>query len=335
MKIRLLVFLTLITLFGCSIKVNQNFNYQKLITPEQVESDIEDLKRNLEKKHYDINWEGKKSVIYDSLNNILKMSEPISINTFETKLSSIINKIDDGHSRVIHQDSIKSFKRNQFGYQSISDSIGYLRIGNFLDSENLNTALEKFVLSYRNDSKNIIIIDIRSNPGGNIRNVRKTLSYFLPSKTKLYEKIEVRPGSTLTWLSSKLLFAKANLKFFKYTDAKKIDDNPQIILWINDSIASGSMLLSYHLQNNGAMVIGKPPKGVFSTFGNSYGYKLKYSKIIYTLASARVNLTETNVVRKEDMLEPDYIPENFLKLSDLVNHLKSNRKILSITIDNK
>ena len=326
MKIKLLINLSLITLFGCSIKYNQNFNYQKLVTPEQIASDIKDLKTNLEKKHYDINWEGKKSSIFDSLNNILKVSVPISIDSFETRLSSIINKIDDGHSRVLHQDSIKRLKGIQFGYLSISGTIGYLRIGNFLNTDSLNRTLEKFLSSYTKEPKDIIILDIRSNPGGNINNVSRTLSYFLPSKTKIFEKIETKPTSAITRLTYKLTSPINNLKIRKYSTIKNINGSPKIVLWINDSIASGSMLLSYHLQNNGATVIGMAPKGVFNTFGNSYTYKLKQSKIIYTLANARVFITKAKVVRMDDMLIPDFIPESSWKLPDLVKHISNKEK---------
>lgn len=324
MKFKIILIFILISLYSCTIKINQNFNYKKHLAPEQVASDIKDLKRILEKEHYDINWDGKKFSIFSSLDSISKINEPISIDSFEKKLSSIINIIDDGHSKVIHQDSTRRLKRNQFGFQSISDSVAYLRIGNFINTESLIRTLENFRLSFNKDPKEILILDIRSNRGGSSRNVHRTLTYFLPTKTKLYEKIDFRPTSAINWIPRKIISAKENLKLFKYTGKKKVDQNFKIFLWINDSIASGSMLLSYHLKKNGALVIGEVPKGIFSTFGNSYGYQLKNSKIIYTLASARVYVTEKKVERMEDMLIPDYIPYSTWDLPDIVNYINRN-----------
>ncbi len=324
MNLKLTVILLAITTLGCGLRINQNFNYDKQITPTEIAEDIEDLKKSLVKYHFDINWEGKQSSIWKSLDSILLINNSITIDSFENLLSLIINKIDDGHSKVKHQDSIKFTNSNQFGFQSISDSMAYLRIGNFMDTKMMLQALNKFKLNYNNNPKNKIIIDIRSNLGGNIQNVNRALTYFLPSNSKLYEKVEMKEFNFLvSKLASIALSAKQNLKLFKYTGKKKINGNPQIYLWIDESIASGSMLLSYHLQNHGAIIIGETPQGVFNTFGNQYGHRLKNSNIIYTLSSIRVYLTEESVTRMEDMLTPNYIPSKKWSLSDLVNYINT------------
>ena len=56
------------TLYSCSFKINQNFNYQQVIKPEEIRADVDQLKKDLEKKHFDIDWEGKKES-YFSKNN--------------------------------------------------------------------------------------------------------------------------------------------------------------------------------------------------------------------------------------------------------------------------
>lgn len=317
---------------SCSIKINQNFDYQKLLNPEQIESDIEDLKKNLIRKHYNIDWEGEKSNIFKALDNIKTTDTNLTIDSFENQIKIIIDNIDDGHSRIIHQDSIKTKHVNQFGYQTISDSIKYLRIGNFLDTKNLIKTLNKLKLDFQNNESEILIIDIRSNSGGSIPNVNHALSYFVPSNTKIYENVDIKNTSKFTsFLSSKLNSWKENLNIYKYTIKKKLNKDPIIYLWVNDRIASASLLFTYHLQNNGVFIIGKPPKGIFNTFGNQYGHQLKYSKIIYTLATAKVNISNEQPKKINDMLKPNYIPESDWRISDLLNFITNHEKD---TIDN-
>ena len=82
MKFKIASILVIVFLSGCSFRINQNFNYKKLITPEQIASDIKDLKKNLETKHYDIDWEGKKSAIFNTLDSIKMRNKSIPIGTF-------------------------------------------------------------------------------------------------------------------------------------------------------------------------------------------------------------------------------------------------------------
>ena len=332
MKKTLITLIVLSSLIGCGVRVNQNFNYENTITPVQIKLDIDELKKNLYKNHFDIDWQGEKSSIFNDLDLIKNTQSPITIGSFESQLTRIINNIDDGHSRIIHQDSININHRNQFGYQSITDSIKYIRIGNFINTKYLVESLDKLEKELLISNSKVLIIDIRSNPGGNIQNVNRALSYFLPSNTRIYENVEVKNTSKLTYLNSKLLSFKHSLKPFKYTGKKKINKNLKIYLWVDQSIASGSMLFTFHLQNNGAFVIGKPPKGIFNTFGNQHGYRLKHSKIIFTLATAKVNITNKETKKINDILKPNYIPESDWNISNLVEFISENEQI---TTDNR
>lgn len=314
------------SILNCSLSINRNFNYQELITPAEIQSDINKLKKTIEKKHFDINWEGKKTLLFNQLDKIKQIDQTITLDSFENRISSIVNNIDDGHSRVIHQDSLDKMNRNSFVAIQISDSITYLRIGNFIKTNELKNTLALFRNIYAKNSSPNIIIDIRDNFGGEIQNVNRVLSHFIPSKTKLYEKVEVKSTSILSALSNKLLSAKQNIKHFKYTSKKRINGEPKLYLWINEHIASGSMLLSYHLQKNGATVIGQRPRGLFNTFGNSYGYRLPHSKILYTLATIRVYLKKEKTMRMEDMITPNYIPNSNWEIRDITSFIEVNSK---------
>ena len=321
----ILLFILLCCIISCTLRINQNFDYNKIITPSEIQLDIEDLKSNLINKHVNIDWEGKREKIFTELDSIKHIKSPIAVDSFERRLLPIINSIDDGHSRLIHQDSIKKgAKINSFSTIQIEDSIFYLKILHFMDSKNLDTVLKKLT-NRKYNSHDKIIIDIRYNPGGDIRNVLKVLSCFLPVKTKIFETIVGNRSTKYKTLMDKIKSSKYINPIKKYTGKKLINGSPQIYVWINEYIASGSMLLSYHLQNNGAIIIGQAPKGVLNTFGNAYGYQLSKSKIIYTLATKRVLLSSDTPTRMEDMLKPDFLPETNWKLDDLVSHIIINK----------
>lgn len=327
MKIEfLLLIIVLLTMTNCSIRLNPNFNYEELITPKEIKEDINNLKRNLEKRHCDINWEGNKKVIFQKLDEIKEIESLVQLDSFENRISSIINSIDDGHSGIVHQTKYERVKRNPFDVYQISDSIIYLKIGSFIGRSSLKKTLIKFEEIYDEQQHRDIIIDLRNNFGGQIKNVNLLLSYFLPSKTKLYEKVKVRSNKRIfdytNWMNRLIANAKSN----KYTDNKKLKGQPKIYLWINEQIASGSMLLTYHLKKHGAKVIGKKPKGLFNTFGQPNGYKLPNSKIIYTLAAVRLCITDECPMRNDDMISPDYIPNDELEIDDVIKFITENQK---------
>lgn len=302
--LKLLICLPLLT--GCSIKINETFDYQRFMNPEDIQYDIKQLKNYLESRHFDINWEGKKEEIFTSLDKVATIDSPISIDSFEERLAKIINHIDDGHSRVIHQKKKIQDHQNPFSVSSISDSVLYLRIGNFMEGDLLSDVLEEFSHQYRKKKPKNVIVDIQNNRGGEIGNVVMALSYFLPSKSKIYEKVKFKHSTGLRKYFSKLKEYFSGHKINKHTSNRKINGSPRVYVWINDRIASGSMLFSYHMQRNGATIIGQQPKGLFNTFGNATGYKLPKSKIVFTLSRLRLFLSNKVPDRMEDMIRPDF-----------------------------
>lgn len=314
--ISLFIFLSVFA--ACSVKINKAFDYNRFIHAADIQNDINQLKNNLESRHFDINWEGKKEKIFTSLDEIANIDIPITIDSFERRLGNILNYIDDGHSRVIHQKHLVQSHQNPFGVNCISDSVIYLRIGNFVNYDLLLPTLDEFLILQRQHPQSAIIIDIRNNRGGEIQIVNAVLSYFLPGHTKIFEKVEVRPTSFFTRITDIFGGNKLRQTFSKYTSNKKISGFPKIVVWINQNIASGSMLFSYHMQKNGARIAGKQPKGVYNTFGNAKLYKLPKSKLIYTLSSLRVFLDTQIPTRMEDMLVPDHEVDTKLNLNELL-----------------
>lgn len=303
---------------SCSVKINETFDYNRFIHPADVQYDINQLKLNLESKHFDIDWEGKKRVIFSSLDEIANIENPISIDSLERRLGSILNHIDDGHSRVVHQKKLVKTHQNPFGVNIISDSVIYLRIGNFVNYDLLLPTMEEFLILQRQHPRSAIIIDIRNNRGGDIQIVNAVLSYFLPGHTKIFEKVEVRPTTFFARIAYIFGGNKLSQSLSRYTSYKKTSGMPRIVVWINQNIASGSMLFSYHMQKNGATIAGKQPKGVYNSFGNAKSYKLPNSKLIYTLSSMRVFLDTEIPSRMEDMLIPDYEVDPKLNLNELL-----------------
>ena len=323
MKVFYFMLLSVIFLSGCKALVNQNFEYFKDISPTDVRADIDFLKNSLVKHHYDINWENKKDQIFFDLDQIGNMNSSISLDSFENRIASIINSIDDGHSRVIHQSEFKRQTSN-FGANRIFETTHYLRIPNFIETNELKEVLVNFKTSFEKHPNDRILIDIRSNPGGSIENVKHFLSYFLPSKTELYDRLDMKSSSKFDKIISYFLKNKYNFKSSKTTSVKKLKGSPEIYLLINNKIASGSMLSSYHLQQNGAYIIGSPPMGVFNTFGNAMGHKLPNSKIVYTIASIRIFLSKQTPSRMEDMLQPNYLPNEEMDINQIIEFI-SNR----------
>ena len=315
---RLVSFIIIVLNISCGIRLEQNFDYEERITPEEISQDVEQLRRDLKNKHIDINWEGKQKEIFNDLDELLNIDNPITIDSFEARIDNILENIDDGHSRVIRQDSINAIRPNRFGVFSINDSMIYIRLGNFVDRAELTKSLRVLERMFQNDEHDELIIDLRWNKGGNLLSVRRALSYFIPSKTKLFKQVKCKPSSTLGFLASKLRHTIHNSWFLKKSGKAKISGSPQVYLWINQEIASGSMIFTYHVQNNGGIVIGEPPKGIYNTFGNAYGYRLKNSRIVYMLASCRLYLSEEKPSRAHDMIIPDHVPDKNMDLEGLV-----------------
>ena len=314
--VRFFIFFPLLS--GCSVKINSTFDYNRFIQPVDVQDDINQLKNNLESRHFDINWEGKKEEIFASLDEIANIESPISIDSFEVRLGKILNHIDDGHSRVVHQKKGNQVHQNPFSVSSISDSVLYLRIGNFMEGDLLSDVLEEFSFQFRKKRPKNVIVDIQNNRGGEIGNVVMALSCFLPSKTKVYEKAKLKHSSGISGLFSKLHEYSLNLTINNLTSNRKINGSPHVYVWINDRIASGSMLFSYHMQRNGATILGQQPKGLFNTFGNATRYRLPKSKILYTLSRLRLFLSREVPNRMEDMITPDLPMEAKSDINDLL-----------------
>lgn len=323
---RLFLYIIIFLNISCGIRIERDFDYGEMIYPNEIIQDVEQLKDNLKNKHININWEGRQGEIFNELDQFSSISVPVTIDSFEARLETILENIDDGHSGVIRQDSINGIRSNKFGVISLNQSMIYLRIGNFLDRSELVENLRTFRRIYEKGEYNEVIIDIRWNRGGNMINVKRALSYFLPPKTEIYHQIECKEASRLSFMPTRLLNVVSKLEFFKRSREARISGSPQIYLWINREIASGSLLFAYHAKQQGSVVIGEPPKGLYNTFGKAVGYKLKNSRIIYTLSTCRLYLSDDVPNRDQDRLIPDYVPEGDLKIEGLVNFINKIRK---------
>lgn len=306
---------------SCTIKLNTNFDYDEVIMPKEIREDVIQLKEKLLKHHYDLNWEGRQMDIVEALDQIAAIDIPITLDSLESLLSSTVNNIDDGHTRVIHQGK-RDIRIETFQATRISTNSIYVRIPNFTEFNELDKAMTKLQEIYNADSGINVIVDLRNNPGGVIDYVNYFLSYFLPSFTPLYDQVDIRKSGGFG-LKNYLLKKKEGLDYFRETGKKKLVGNPKLFVLINEKIASASMLSSYHLKNAGAYIIGKPPKGLFNTFGNSYGHRLSNSKIVFTIATARVLLNKKVPSRMDDMLIPDFVPSQHMDLSQIVRYVEA------------
>lgn len=54
---------------------------------------------------------------------------------------------------------------------------------------------------------------------------------------------------------------------------------------------------------------------------NARGYMLPHSKIVYALAKAKVYVTDGTVLRMDDMITPNFVPDVDWKLIDLITYI--------------
>lgn len=322
LKPYLLQLLLILSLLTACRSTYQNFDYSQTVSPKEIRSDIKALKKKLEKHHVNLNWEGKKDQIFHQLDLIANSSHTkITLDSFENKLKPIIASIDDGHTQIIHQ---KKYEERIESFQTTlaASNIHYLRVPNFMNFNALDQMLMKFEKAYSDNPTDNIIIDLRSNPGGVVDYVKYFLTYFIPSSTEVYEKLEIKNTrfiEKMAFIPSKLLYKTGHSR---KTGEKKLAADPKIYLLIDKNIASGSMLSSYHLQRHGAYVIGEPPSRLFNTFGMAKGHILPNSKLALNIATSRLYLSKEVPSRTDNMLTPDYIPKQKMNLNEVVSFIE-------------
>lgn len=117
----------------------------------------------------------------------------------------------------------------------IDDSIGYVRITQFID--NTDEDFEEAVEALKKEGMQALMIDVRSDPGGMLTTVVNICDYLLPEGTIV--SIKNKAGETE--------------KEYTSTDEKSLD-MPMVVL-TNEYSASASEILTAALKENGAATI--------------------------------------------------------------------------------
>ena len=199
---------------------------------------------------------------------------------------------------VIEKDTVKS--------RMLSDSIGYIRISSFdrHDSNNEDSSDTFDEFKYEIDNMAVegikkLVLDLRDNPGGDLKIVSKIADYLLPEGIITYTE------------------DKYGKQEYIYSDENYID--MEIVVLVNGGSASSSEILTGALKDHDrAVIVGTKTygKGIVQTiFSLSDGSGISITTSKY--------YTPNGVSIHEIGIEPDYnieLPEDITKASSLLTY---------------
>ena len=112
-----------------------------------------------------------------------------------------------------------------------------------------------------------------------------------------------------------------------YADNAIDTENRYLIL--DDSIYSGGILASFHLEKDGYFVIGPTPDGMCKSFGNNVSYNLPNSKLYINISTLRLKVDENIDNRDKDKIIPDMELSDYSMAELLVIMKEKERKAYS------
>lgn len=199
----------------------------------------------------------------------------------------------------------------------LKDNIGYIRFYEFTQNspEKLRSSIEKM----KKNNVSGLILDLRNNPGGDLRSAIEIASFFISNKDQVQTIIRDKNNKILdSFLSKGVIVYREDRdmnRWGEYTTGNFIWDKPLVIL-VNRYSASASEILSGALKDyKKGILVGEKTFGkgvVQSIFSLSDGSALIITTERYLLPSGRS-------IHNEGII-PDYIvemaPENVGKEKD-------------------
>lgn len=180
-----------------------------------------------------------------------------------------------------YKQMLEEEQNNKIEHKALSDKVQYIKINSFTSGidEQFRSAVKKI----ENPQEQILVIDLRDNPGGLTNAANSMLDVLLPECVTSY--MIDRSGEIYSYSSDK------NNTPFKH-----------IYVYVNEGSASSSELLALGLQTylNNVTVIGRPTvgKGVGQTV-----FENKKKKYMIFLVESYWNIKEKNVSDKK--IQPD------------------------------
>lgn len=193
---------------------------------------------------------------------------------------------------------------NSIEHKVLSENVQYLKINSF--TSGIDHQFKSILRKLPNPQEQILVIDLRDNPGGLSSVANNMLDFLLPECVTSY--LVDRAGEIYTYNSDK------NQMIFKH-----------IYIFVNEESASSSELLTLGLKTylNNVTVIGRPTvgKGVGQTV-----FESKKNKYMIFLVNTYWNIKEKNIT--EHKIQPDIkVKGNELSsYIDAINKHISNNK---------
>lgn len=179
-------------------------------------------------------------------------------------------------------------------YNVVADSIGYINLSSFTD--NCSTELKKAYLELKDKGIKSLIIDLRSNPGGLLREAINISNFFLPK------------GEVI--VSTKGKEEDENTTYKAHNNP--IDTEIPLVIMVDNNSASASEIVAGAMQDlDRAVVVGSRTYGkglVQGTFPVAYDGKLKVTTARYYTPSGRC-IQAINYTQKEGE-KSDVIPDS-------------------------
>ena len=179
-------------------------------------------------------------------------------------------------------------------YNVVADSIGYINLSSFTD--NCSTELKKAYLELKEKGIKSLIIDLRGNPGGLLREAINISNFFLPK------------GEVI--VSTKGKEEDENTTYKAHNNP--IDTKIPLVVMVDDNSASASEIVAGAMQDlDRAVIVGSRTYGkglVQGTFPVAYDGKLKVTTAKYYTPSGRC-IQAINYTQKEGE-KSDVIPDS-------------------------
>ena len=179
-------------------------------------------------------------------------------------------------------------------YNVVADSIGYINLSSFTD--NCSTELKKAYLNLKDKGIKSLIIDLRSNPGGLLREAINISNFFLPK------------GEVI--VSTKGKEEENNITYKAHNNP--IDLNIPLVIMVDGNSASASEIVAGAMQDfDRAVIVGERTYGkglVQGTYPVAYDGKLKVTTAKYYTPSGRC-IQAINYTQKEGE-KSDVIPDS-------------------------
>ena len=169
-------------------------------------------------------------------------------------------------------------------YNIVADSIGYINLSSFTD--NCSSEIQKAYLELKDKGIKSLIIDLRNNPGGLLREAINICNFFLPK------------GETI--VSTKGKEEENNITYKAHNNP--IDLNIPLVIMVDGNSASASEIVAGAMQDfDRAVIVGERTYGkglVQGTYPVAYDGKLKVTTAKYYTPSGRC-IQAINYTQKE------------------------------------